>query len=123
MPLVAGSHATPAGLIEELENERASKPGNLSPISLRESSLAGRLVERHPRDQNGWTALIRAAKRGHGMVMEMLLDNRANIEAQDRCGETALIWAAKKGHEKVKMLLDNRANIEAQEQFEEVMRR
>jgi ankyrin repeat protein len=52
------------------------------------------------------------------MVMEMLLDNRANIEAQGRCGETALIWAAKKGHEKVvKMLLDNRANIEAQDKY------
>jgi uncharacterized protein len=50
--------------------------------------------------------------------MEMLLVNRANIEAQDRCGEIALIWAAKKGHEKVvKMLLDSRANIEAQDKY------
>lgn len=57
-------------------------------------------------------ALMKAARKGHTEVVKTLLENGANINAQDEDGETALIVAAQNGHtETVKILLENGADV------------
>ena len=66
------------------------------------------------RDEDGKTALIRAAEEGDTETVEMLLDREADIEAKTNDGETALMLAAGQGHtETVELLLDKGADIEA----------
>jgi ankyrin repeat protein len=55
-----------------------------------------------------------AASKGHESVVEILLQEGANIEAVDENGCTALMYAAMVDHESiVKLLLANNANINA----------
>ena len=53
------------------------------------------------RDQNEWTALIRAAGEGHDDVVKRLVDAEADLEARDEDGGTALSPAAASGHDDV----------------------
>ena len=67
------------------------------------------------RDNEGNNALITAYKMGHTEMVQLLLANGANINAQDKNGWTILMMAAYKGHTKiVRSLLANGANINAQ---------
>lgn len=61
------------------------------------------------------TAFISAAKEGNAIEVRSLLDNGADIEANDKgYGGTALINAAPGGHlSVVQVLLEKGANIEA----------
>ena len=69
------------------------------------------------RDEDGKTALIRAAEEGDTETVEMLLDREADIEAKTNDGRTALMIAAIEGHtETVQLLLDKGADIEAEEE-------
>ena len=57
------------------------------------------------------TDLIEAAKDGNLEVLELLLQQGANIDIQNNNGNTALIWAARNDRlEVVKLLLQQGAN-------------
>merc|ERR1712062_340302 len=67
-----------------------------------------------------WTPLIEAAANGHKDIVQILLDNGANIDYQDNLGRTALMLAAGNGHKDiVQILLDNGANINQQNNYGE----
>ena len=66
-------------------------------------------------DNNGWTALMRASKKGHREVVEKLLENGAKIDLQNKNGSTALMIASQNGHmEVVGKLLENGAKVDLQ---------
>jgi ankyrin repeat protein len=61
------------------------------------------LLNGHPdlvfsKNKNGATALYWAAFYGHKDVAELLLANKANVNAKDDKGDTPLHWAADKGY-------------------------
>ena len=66
------------------------------------------------RDEDGKTALIRAAEKDDTETVKLFLDRGADIEAKDNEGKTALMMAAGQGHAKtVELLLDKGTDIEA----------
>ena len=59
------------------------------------------------RDENGWTAMMRAAVKGHNESMMTLLEKGADVNAGSSAGDTALIRAAQGGQiQTVKALLE-----------------
>lgn len=63
-------------------------------------------------DQHGWTALHRAAFKGHVDVVKLLLDHQFNINMKDEKGYTPLHCAIEAGHkEVVELLVNRRADI------------
>jgi len=59
----------------------------------------------------GTTPLIVAARYGHKDIVQILLENGANIDHQDNYGQTALMYAANFGlKDVVQLLLDRGAN-------------
>ena len=65
------------------------------------------------KDNMGWTALHWAAENGHTEIVNLLLVNKAPIDA-NYDGVTALHWAVENGHtEIVNLLLVNRAKVDA----------
>lgn len=74
------------------------------------------------RDEQGRTALMLAAEKGHLGTIEALLELSANINMQDEHGMTALMYAAKQGHPGViDLLLEKGANINVQDRSEPPM--
>lgn len=62
----------------------------------------------------GSTPLHFAVRYGRTAAVELLLENRANIEAKNYFNETALLIAAQCGHtEIVRLLLDNGADVDS----------
>ncbi len=60
----------------------------------------------------GETPLDEAARSGHKDVAELLLANKANVNAKDENGDTPLLFAARNGHaDVVELLLDNKADV------------
>jgi ankyrin repeat protein len=53
------------------------------------------------KDYNGWTPLHYAVLRGKRDLAELLLANKADVDARDKNGATPLLWAAKNGHKGV----------------------
>lgn len=59
----------------------------------------------------GETALCTAAARGHGTVVNVLLEAGAQVDRADRAGWTALMWAASHGHSTIlRRLLESGAS-------------
>jgi ankyrin repeat protein len=59
-----------------------------------------------------WTPLHRAAAYGHKNLAELLLANKAEVNAKDNKGKTPLHWAADNGNEDVaELLLANKAEV------------
>ena len=69
------------------------------------------------KDSYSRTPLSWAAENGHEAVVELLLENGAELETRDtRYGQTPLSWAVEKGHEAVvKLLLENGAELETRD--------
>ena len=57
------------------------------------------------RDQNGWTALHRAASGGWIQIVKVLIENGAQLDAVDDVGFTPLRCAVEAGHVEVALLL------------------
>jgi len=57
------------------------------------------------RDNDGDTALHKAALRGYKGVVELLVSQGADVHAQDGDGRTALDEAARRGHTEIVQLL------------------
>ena len=49
-------------------------------------------------DDRGWTALMRAARMGHANIVEILIQQGADLEKSDNQGWTALLWAVNQEH-------------------------
>lgn len=64
------------------------------------------------------TALIAAAARGHQEIVEMLLNQYVDVNAESEHYGTALVAAAARGHEKiVEMLLNQNADVNSKPFF------
>jgi ankyrin repeat protein len=82
------------------------------PLSPRQRRVTGSSVVE--RDHNGWTALHWAAFGGQEVTVELLLDQMADINAEDCHGMTALDWAAYRHREAtVRLLLRRKVNFDA----------
>lgn len=69
------------------------------------------------KDQFGRTPLHYAAASGHKDIAELLLANKAQVNAKANNGETPLHSAARKGNaDVVDLLLDNAADVNAREE-------
>jgi len=83
-------------------------PANL-PLELREEfrtpHMRGTAIELRNRQGTGWTPLHWAALEGHKGMAELLLANKADVNAKDNKGYTPLYYAADKGHKDVVDLL------------------
>ncbi|KAI0410672.1 ankyrin repeat-containing domain protein [Xylaria grammica] len=75
--------------------------------------LRGRNSKIHVRDpEQGDTALVLAAWRGHADVLSLLLDSGADVNVRNRDGETALMRAGRWDDEAtVRLLLDRGADV------------
>ena len=64
------------------------------------------------RDNDGWTAVMWACKKGHKDVVQLLLDHCVDLNARNGDRFTAFMWACKNGHKDVvKLLLDHQDQI------------
>lgn len=64
------------------------------------------------RDERGWTPLMQAAFNGREVVVYLLIQHGASVNAVDFCGNTALHWAAFAGHAaSAKLLIANKADL------------
>ncbi|KAI9889411.1 MAG: hypothetical protein M1814_005347 [Vezdaea aestivalis] len=65
-----------------------------------------------------FTELIAASFFGHELIVRLLSEKGADVEAKTNDGSTALYWAARNGHETVvKLLLEKGADVEAKGEY------
>ncbi len=57
--------------------------------------------------KDGLTALMLAALNGHSIIVRLLMDNGANVNARDKNGYTALTYAIYKDHQNIVNILQN----------------
>jgi len=93
-------------------------------VSRGHAELAGKLFDQVGKaavdtaDDDGWTPLIIAASAGHNQLVEMLLDNGANVNATTSQGRTALLYSASKGREELTArLIDSGADTNLRDQL------
>jgi len=66
------------------------------------------------KDDNGLMPLHYAAQYGHKAMAELLLSNKADVNAKDNYGQTPLHYAAQYGHKAMaELLLNNKAEVNA----------
>ena len=98
-------------LHEELHEEflNAAKNGDCNKVL----DLLDRGEEIDRPNNNGYTALMYAAGKGHHDIVKQLLDRGAVVDFFDNGGGTALILAVHSGHQNVvRLLLDRGAKID-----------
>ena len=92
--------------------------GNLLGVAQHLLRTKDKGVDVNTEDDYGHTPMHAAAKNGHRHLAELLLENKATIEAQDECQNTPLHWAAREGRkEVVELLLENGADIKATDEY------
>ena len=65
----------------------------------------------------GWTPLHNAVDSDDKEIVELLVNNGADVNATHNGGGTPLHWAARKGHKQiVELLIANGANVNAQDE-------
>ncbi|MEM4366519.1 MAG: ankyrin repeat domain-containing protein [Candidatus Anstonellales archaeon] len=100
-------------LIKECEKEKTVSVERVVKLILEGANL-------DLQGNGGWTALMRAAWRGHEEFVKMLIKAGANLDLQGNGGWTALVWAAFEGNEGVvKMLIKAGANLDLQNNYGE----
>ena len=78
---------------------------------VRELLEAGADPEKY-KDRDGWTALHRAAGRGHNEVVKTLIQAKCDLNLKNEYGYTALHWAARYGrNEVVKTLIQAKCDL------------
>ncbi|MGD0815313.1 MAG: ankyrin repeat domain-containing protein [Verrucomicrobiota bacterium] len=83
-------------------------------LRLHHSFGFGRGVLVFTTDNNGWTPLHWAAYEGHMDLAELMLNNKAEVDANNKNGDTPLNRAAAKGHKSVaELLLAHKAEVNA----------
>ncbi len=96
------------------EIHQAAQDGDLEKVKA--------LLKDHPdlvftKDNNGRTALDFASYYGHNDVVELLLANKAEIDARDNNGRTPLHYAAATGHnDTADILLANKAELDVKDE-------
>jgi len=75
------------------------------------------LIEENPnlinyKNENGVSVLHRAAIQGSKIIVQYLIDNNAEVCAEDRWGKTPFIYAKDRGHDKVADLLFLHSQLE-----------
>jgi serine/threonine-protein phosphatase 6 regulatory ankyrin repeat subunit B len=69
-------------------------------------TLIGAGADLNVKQSDGWTALMIAAFSGHTGTVKILLDENADVSAQDKGdGKTALRWAVDRGHTEIVNIL------------------
>lgn len=99
-----GTHTVAAVLLE------------LEAISSSSRMLLEQWRDKEADNSSGWTALHRAARKGHAAVTRLLLEHGANVNARDSNGWTPLHGVARNGnHLVLPILLEFGADVEAQD--------
>lgn len=86
----------------------ASKSGTTEKVKSLFAELLAEGADVNARDQEGWTALMRASWHGDAGIAELLLNQGADVNAKDHDGLTALMHASWKGRSRVAELLLHR---------------
>jgi ankyrin repeat protein len=70
------------------------------------------------KDDDGWTALLKAAENGHEAVVRPALEHNVNVNMKDDDKWTAPFRAAKNMHETVvRLLLEHKADVDAKDGY------
>lgn len=78
------------------------------------------LSDINQKDEDGWTALMYAARLGQLEIAKVLIESNADIEAQNHAGLTPFLWATYAGHiDMMKFLTEKGANTQKETAFHE----
>ena len=67
-------------------------------------------------DNNGFTALMWAAKKGHNEICDSLINKGCDVDIPDKGGSTALMWAARYGHTEICEMIETRQKYRSSNQ-------
>ena len=104
--------------VDENQKKLLDAAYNGDEIQLKELLSKGTDIETRDYNFNGETALIYASTEGHLAILNILLDNQADINAQDHTGSTPLHLASFNGHLSiVETLVEQGAEINIQDKW------
>ena len=78
------------------------------------------LQDVNQKDEDGWTALMYAARLGQIEMAKVLIEKGADLEAKNHAGLTPYLWAAYAGHvDMMKFLAEKGANVNQENAYHE----